>query len=343
MKKIIINPLGDILYQSFYVQALYETFGRKNVSFGNAPFRSLSVNAMENKGILFVVKDAAGEKKIVIDGGDFNTINEEIYKWCDVYGSVNANFSKTSGKEKLVSLCPSFAVKCWNTFDTMCFAIINVFRYINGTEFKGGLKSVKHFLGRHRRLVLRAGMADMVPGKSEDNYIFFCSTLWYNHESNKNDERVNLRRAWFVRTCKSMKNVCFEGGFVKQPGRSTELLFDDCLSSKSYSHIDWVRKTQKSSIVFNTPAFWDCHGWKLGEYLAMGKAIISTPLVNDLPYPLEHGVNIHYVESNPESIQEGISYVLSHPEYRHSLEQGAIEYWRKWGNPISTMKLLNLI
>jgi hypothetical protein len=30
----------------------------------------------------------------------------------------------------------------------------------------------------------------------------------------------------------------------------------------------------------------------------MGKAIISTELSNDLPVPLEHGVNIHFVENN---------------------------------------------
>ena len=38
---------------------------------------------------------------------------------------------------------------------------------------------------------------------------------------------------------------------------------------------EWISKTKQSAIVFNTPAFWSCHGWKLGEYLAMGKCIIS--------------------------------------------------------------------
>lgn len=343
MQKVIISPLANILYQSFYVQALYETFGRNNVCFSNDPFRSLSTDAKLKWGILFVVKDDAGDKKFFIDAGDFNTIHEEIYEWCDIYGSVNTNFSKTPDREKLVCLCPSYAVKCWNTFDTILIALCNLFRFVNGTRFENGLKSVKKFLGCHRRLLLRARMDEIVPGKSEDDYIFFCSTLWYNHESNHNDEKLNLHRAWFIRACKSLENVRFEGGFVEQPGRSTKGLFDDCLSSKSYSHIDWIKKTQKSALVFNTPAFWDCHGWKLGEYLAMGKAIVSTPLVNDLPYPLEHGVNIHFVENDLESIREGVSYVLSHPEYRHRLEQGAIDYWRKWGDTKSTMKLLNLI
>lgn len=182
-----------------------------------------------------------------------------------------------------------------------------------------------------------------MPGKSEDNYIFFCSTLWYSNEWNQNDAGVNLRRAKFIRVCKSMGEVRFEGGFVDQPGRSSKELFADCMSAKAYKYHDWIRNTQKSALVFNTPAFWYCHGWKLGEYLALGKAIISTPLSNDLPCPLEHGVNIHFVENNMESIREGVKYVISHPEYRRRLEQGAIEYWQKFGSPRQVMKCLNVI
>lgn len=338
--EIIINPLTNILYQSFYIQALYETFGRKNVHFGIGPFKSLSSDSTQKWGIMFVVRDGTGEKKVFIDGGDENYIKKEIYEWCDIYGTIN----QRSDLEKVVSLCPSYAVKCWGVFDTMRYALPNALSYIYKTRLKYGIVSLKHFLGRYHRLLQRATLNEITPnGKSEDDYVFFCATLWYSNEYNNNDAKINLRRAHFIRACKSIDGLNFEGGFVKQQGRSTNLLFDDCISEQSYSHIDWVKKTQKSALVFNTPAFWDCHGWKLGEYLALGKAIVSTPLVNDLPHPLEHGVNIHIVESDPDSIKDGVLYVLSHPEYRRRLEQGAIEYWQKWGSPRRTMELLTLI
>ena len=95
--------------------------------------------------------------------------------------------------------------------------------------------------------------------------------------------------------------------------------------------------------MFNTPAFWDCHGWKLGEYLALGKCIVSTKLSNDLPYPLEHGVNIHLVENTEEAMREAIEYIISHPDYRHKLERGAREYWEKWGTPAASLNLLGII
>ena len=62
----------------------------------------------------------------------------------------------------------------------------------------------------------------------------------------------------------------------------------------------------------------------------------------DLPYPLEHGVNIHFVENSEESMREAIEYILSHPEYRHKLEQGAKEYWNKYGTPEASLKLLGI-
>ena len=55
--------------------------------------------------------------------------------------------------------------------------------------------------------------------------------------------------------------------------------------------------------------------WDLGEYLALGKAIISTPLFNDLPAPLTHGINIHFVENDVDSIKEAVSYIIANPDY----------------------------
>ena len=175
----------------------------------------------------------------------------------------------------------------------------------------------------------------------QDHYIFFCSTLWYNDEWNQNDNKVNARRASFIRACKSTEGIEFEGGFVAQEGRSSVDLFKDCLSEKSYPYSEWLKKTKRLALVFNTPAFWDCHGWKLGEYLALGKAIISSPLSNYRPAPLEHGKNIHFVEDcSMESISEAIRFILDHKDYRIHLEQGAKLYWEQYGTPLESLKLI---
>ena len=259
-----------------------------------------------------------------------------MYRWCDVYGCVNANFDKTPEKyhQKLVSLCPSFGVRCWSIFQS----VWNAFAHLpkDGT-------SVRKYWGKHKRLLDRPTYSDyMTIAPVDEQYVFFLSTLWYNDEWNKNDEGVNGRRANFIRACKSMDKVLFEGGLVSQgKERSSEGLFADCLC-QGVPMREWLEKTKRSALVFNTPAFWDCHGWKLGEYLAMGKCIVSTPLSNDLPAPLEHGKQIHYVENNQEAMREAVEYIIDHPEYRKRLEQGAKAYWERYGTPEVSLKLLGL-
>lgn len=75
----------------------------------------------------------------------------------------------------------------------------------------------------------------------------------------------------------------------------------------------------------------------------MGKCILSTALSNDLPYPLEHGVNIHFVENSELAMREALCYILSHPDYQHTLEQGAALYWQQYGTPEAALRLLRII
>ena len=55
--------------------------------------------------------------------------------------------------------------------------------------------------------------------------------------------------------------------------------------------------------MLNTPGVSGCLGWKLGEYLALGKAIISTPIQRQLLADLEHGTHIHVVDGSEDSMR----------------------------------------
>ena len=340
--KVIIDPADDILYKSFYVFGLEKLFGRNNVSYNGRYFSELSVTARNTKSMRFVLVNDDRQSRYVIECNDSYKINKELYDWCDVYGSVNANFSKTPKEfhEKLVALCPSFGVRCWNVPQTVYHALCN---------YHGSGSGFKKFLGKHKRMLQRVAydcyfspIEETSSPMAENTYVFFLSTLWYSDEWNKNDEGLNARRSNFIRACKELDGVEFEGGLVSQgKDRSSEELFADCLC-EGVAMKEWMEKTKRSALVFNTPAFWDCHGWKLGEYLAMGKAIVSTPLSNDLPAPLEHGKNIHFVENDKEAMKDAIQYIVTHPEYRMKLEQGAREYWDKYGTPRASLRLLGI-
>src|SRR5262249_47673698 len=96
---------------------------------------------------------------------------------------------------------------------------------------------------------------------------------------------------------------------------------------------EYLAKTRSSALVFNTPAVWSCHGWKLGEFLALGKAIISTPLVRELPAPLVHGCHIHYVDGSLDSIRAAIQLLLNDHDYRKHLERNAYDYYSSFLSP----------
>ncbi len=333
---IYIHPQTNCLYSSFYFNGLEKFFGRSAVRFTTKPFVDLP-KSVWGKNLPVIVEDEGVQTRYFIDTDDSFKVNPEAYAWCDHYASVNANFEKTEEqyREKLISLCPSFGIKCWNFFSMAPRALSSI--------LSSNSAGVRKVLGKYKRMCQRETLEEYYkPVEVKDGYVFFCATLWYSDEWNKNDENVNLTRANFIRACKNLSSIEFEGGLVPQgEGRSSESKFADCLAT-GVPMKEWMLKTKESAVVFNTPAFWNCHGWKLGEYLAMGKAIISTPLSNDLPEPLVHGVNIHFVENNQEAIQEAVQLIVSSPDYRRRLEAGAKEYWAKFGTPEASLRLMGI-
>lgn len=332
--KVVIDRNCDIVYSSPYIYGLCILFGKQVIGFGD-----LNLPQKSSDGMCFILTKGGKAMNYYVSLADSYKIDENKYDWCDVYGSVNANYAKTPERfhNKLVPLCPSFGIRCWN-FPTALFHAI-----------KGGGNiecSMKKYIGKFKRMLQRPEYQDYFTSPRllniNNNHVFFLSTLWYSDEWNRNDEGVNARRANFIRACKELEDVNFEGGLVSQgKDRSSEGLFSDCLCG-GIPMTEWMEKTKQSALVFNTPAFWDCHGWKLGEYLAMGKCIVSTKLSNDLPSPLEHGKNIHFVENDKDSMKEAVQYIVRHPDYRMRLEQGAQAYWEQYGSPIASLKLLGI-
>ena len=79
---------------------------------------------------------------------------------------------------------------------------------------------------------------------------------------------------------------------------------------------------------------------KLGEYLALGKAIISTPVPWQLPANLEHGTHIHIVDGSEESMKEAIELIVCEPTYRLHLEANARAYFDAISSPRAIIQSL---
>jgi glycosyltransferase involved in cell wall biosynthesis len=130
-----------------------------------------------------------------------------------------------------------------------------------------------------------------------------------------------------------MASIEFEGGFAP-PGNDIEVTgYEEHTVVRRYGIAEYIAKTKRSLAVFNTPAVHDCLGWKLGEFLALGKAIISTPLAREMPADLVHGKHVHFVDGSEESIREAISLIQINPDYRKNLEFNARQYYLEYLKP----------
>ncbi len=336
--KIIIDPRLKYNYASYYLYGIFCLFDNKNIIYDVTPFKSLSYknNSDYNSGFAFIYKNNKIEYKIFIDTEDVAKIFDDRYKWCDVYGMVNPTFKQTQEYEKLIPIGPEFGVTLASKLKNIVNSIIMFAkgRKHSTIPFKDYLRDYLYTNIRRRSIDKYKPITEI-----KTNYIFHASTLWYNKFA---DTNTNMYRGEFLKACQKA-NIEIEGGLFYIEGADVlaempnypkyKDIYADFIYNKRLSIDDYIRKTKESIFVFNTPSVCECHGWKLAEYLCMGKAIISTPLTRKMPGEgLIHGKNVHFVEK-VEDIYDAIIQIKSNTAYRKQLEKGARTYYEQWLAP----------
>lgn len=344
--KVIVDPRIKFNYASWYLLGLQRTFGRGAIEFDVKPFRNLRYNDVHdlNAGMAMLLQDEQKVMKVFIDFEDVAKVFEKQYEWCDVYGIVNPTRDLLSIHEKMIAIGPEFGVTIGNPIRTILLCLQNYRKGRNSTSipFNNYLRDYLYTNIRRRCIDVYKPL-----DKTRENYIFHASTLWYNNFA-KTD--TNFWRGEFLKACK-LAGIVIEGGLFyigDNPAVLSEMpdypkykeLYKDFIYDKRLSMDDYIQKTKESTMVFNTPSVCECHGWKLAEYLCMGKAIISTPFKREMPYPMEHGINIHFVSST-EELYDAVVKINSDADYRHKLEEGAKEYYNKWIAPETVIKRIS--
>lgn len=345
--KVYIDPRCDIRYAVFYIYGLYQTLGKHNVKFSGQYSRQVSFDESDyviDRILLctFVEKNCV-IKKVAKDARDPRTFMEKAYQWCDIYAKTNYKSTEDNGKhqEKLLLLPPSFGFRLWNPFKTITKGLYNTFLAYK-TKNYGTLSDLKITLRNYIWLIVRRDHLHHYlfhyPLSDIDNhYAFLIASLWNYQEC---IQHTNKLRYQFARMLASNDSVRFEGGFVIHSlSAKVPKGWEWLCTNKRIKPSEYIAKTKKSFCVFNTPAVRECHGWKLPEFLAMGKAIISTPLSNDLPVQLVANQDLLIV-NNEEELQKAIDALLHDTGLRLKLEQSARHYWENIANPKSVMQFI---
>jgi len=342
---IIIDPRIRYNYASWYLLGLRQLFDMDQISYDVHPFINLHYSNIKqlNSGIAFIFKNQREEHKIFIDFEDNANIFEDRYEWCDVYGKINFRKEDIERHPKMLILGPSFGLQIDSKLSAITLCIQNYLKGRKHTDipFKNILRDYVYTFVRRRRIERYEEKVKVQP-----NYVFHASTLWY---SKGTMATTNKYRGAFMRACQKA-NVDLEGGFFYVEGQVVldeapdypkyKETYGDLIYTQRLSMDDYIQKTKESFVVFNTPSVCDCHGWKLAEYLCMGKAIISMPLTREMPGEgLVHGVNVHFVNS-PEEIYDAVLQIKNDKAYRGKLEKGARSYYEKWLAPEVVVKRL---
>lgn len=318
MTAIVIHPDSSPQYYSYYLAGFEEYFGSLQVRFSRNDLPSL-LGPRDGLAVLL-----PNGRRIFIAADDHTHVNAEALAWCNVYGMVNPppSSGSISRDARIVPIGPGFGVK-WRSLSSACWYLVRA-RAAGGATF-AGLPARLRAIVKHQRQ--RVPISEYTQRAADPGYLFFISSSWARHPGTVSP------RVTFINVVRGVAGLNFEGGIV---GASDPFL----AARRPYTTTEYVSRTQRSVLAFNTPGVHDCLGWKLGEYLALGKAIVTLPISRELPQDLEHGVNVHFADESEESIQDAIEQVRFTPGYRESLESGARTYFDKWLAPRSVVARL---
>jgi len=204
----------------------------------------------------------------------------------------------------------------------------------------GNLKDIAASLFLNKKNGLLSDV-ELAPGPyvNQETSILFQCRLWDPTEVSKanqeNTHHINQQRIQLIKELKKEFGATFNGGL--QNTHYARQLAPDLISVLPGARRDYINLVSKASIVISTAGLLKSNGWKLGEYIALGKCVISEPIETFLPGDFSVGRN--YVEfSNVSGCIESIHHLLSQPQLIRDIEKNNSDYYQRYLAPAAMMK-----
>lgn len=159
------------------------------------------------------------------------------------------------------------------------------------------------------------------PKKVEDNNgkIIFQTRLWNPENSSDLEEkkRREIQNEFRIEACRIIKNNFNNVSVGIFPDNfSVKIAPDLLLDIKNTSKKEYFKSLAKADIGIADDGLKDTPGWKVGEYLLFGKAVITTPLSTTVENFIEH-VNYEKLSTRNsyDELPKKIEYLLSQKRY----------------------------
>tara|TARA_R110000868_G_scaffold14457_5_gene67350 strand:- start:444 stop:1397 length:954 start_codon:yes stop_codon:yes gene_type:complete len=298
-------------YSSYYLLGLHQEFkirfkkDSRFVKYYNRPF------------LIFKVNDKIG----VINNDDPSSVIKELYDLSTLYFVTNKLKDEYSySQEKVKPLFPHYPINI-----LLLYLRIFGFNLFIFLKFKDIIHEIYTYIRRphYKNQEIR---------NLKKDYVFFSARIW------KKESEANRIRAEFIKFCKSESRIKFEGGFVPRiDGKN--LGFDNEVNKLNYSAVTFSKLSARSKVVLNNPAVGGAVSWRLAEYLNQGLFVLSFPFKIELPQNLDHGKELHFVESTME-YKTVFDKIFDEPDYHEKVSRNGKYYFDSFCTPRAQAKYI---
>jgi hypothetical protein len=322
MSRIYVHRSFNPWYYSFYLEGMLRN--GYEISFADLLGGSLA-NFVKGRNDFFLYETKMGHKskRVLIGAEDFSHSNESYLGLADVYAKVNLSRDDME-KNGTVPIGPSFGVSMMRRPKLVMRMLMEKVSPLH--EMRQSMR--RPYFSDYELAAIETGVASK---------LFYLNYPWKKHAG-----VTELRRQIISGLAElgALGIIDFEGGFSKRKlGYHAGLR--NLSAAQIYSPRAYIKALVKGKMSVNTPAVHGCLGWKLGEYFALGRAIISLPFSNEMPEQLVHGSQIHFVE-NVSDLMEQLPVLVRKESYLSQLQLSAIQYYQYWLEPSAVIKRLSI-
>lgn len=181
-------------------------------------------------------------------------------------------------------------------------------------------------LGKFWQFVPRLASMESPPSGDAPGRVLFMARTWgvdYTSEVALDEARrrdrimINEYRAKCIRVLRKSFGERFIGGFSPSP-HSVRYYPDLVISDKSCAKKNYLALVRNSGICLATTGLHQSIGWKMGEYVAFSKCIVSEPLIYKVPGDFLAGRN--YLEfASADDCVEQVDRLLTDRELRSEM------------------------
>jgi hypothetical protein len=153
-------------------------------------------------------------------------------------------------------------------------------------------------------------------------------------EPDKREEwrRINQMRADCIRALRKAFGAQFYGGLL--PDDFARRFAPDAIldSGQQAAPLEFIRRVREHPVCVTSVGLHGSNGFRLAEFVALSRAIVTEPLCYRVPGDFAAGAN--YLEyTTPEECVAQVARLFDHPDERRALMERNWAYYREWLRP----------